>query len=143
MNAKPYLNFDGRTEEALAFYTKAVGAKIGRVLRMKDAPPDGQTGFDKMPPGTADKVMHSTFSIGDSQLMAADGYCQGKAKFEGFSLTLEVPDEAAARRSFAALSEGGKVQMPLGKTFFSDCFGMVQDKFGLGWMVIVYKPGAA
>jgi PhnB protein len=91
--------------------------------------------------------MHASLRIGDSQVMASDGYCQGKGAFQGISLSLTVASEAEAERKFAALAEGGKVQLPLTKTFFSPRFGMVADRFGLTWMVIVpgevaTKPGA-
>jgi PhnB protein len=135
MNVQPYLNFDGRCEEALEFYKKAIGAKIDMMLRIKENP--DPTPFGKMPPGTDDKIMHSTFRVGDTHVMAADGYAQGKAKFEGFSLSIDAATEAEASRLFNALAEGGQVQMPLGKTFFSPSFGMVADKFGVSWMVIV------
>ncbi len=137
-NVQPYLNFDGRCEEALEFYTKALGAKVERLMRMKEAPPDGQSGFDKMPPGTGEKVMHSAFSVGGVTLMAADGYCQGKAEFKGFSLSITAPDQPTAHRWFDALAQGGKVEMPLAPTFFSPLFGMVRDKFGLSWMFVVH-----
>ena len=81
--------------------------------------------------------MHANFKIGDTQVMASDGRCEGKPNFEGFALTLNVPNEAEAERRFAALAEGGKVQMPLSKTFFAPKFGMVSDRFGVKWMVIV------
>ena len=87
-------------------------------------------GFEK-------KVMHSSFRVGESTIMASDGCSPEDSNFSGFSLSFNAPDEAAAKRVFAALSEGGTVKMPLNKTFWSPCFGMVQDRFGLGWMVIV------
>ena len=134
---QPYLFFDGRCEEALEFYKSALGAKVDMMLRFKDSPdpvPVGQCG-----PNSGDKVMHSAFRIGETLIMASDGMAGGKPEFKGFSLSVNARDEADADRIFAALGKGGHVQMPLGKTFFSPRFGMVADKFGVGWMVIV--PG--
>jgi PhnB protein len=131
MNVQPYLFFDGRCEEAIEFYKKALGAKVEMMMRFKEAPESGPN----MPPG--DKIMHASIKIGDATVMLSDGHCAGKPSFEGFSLSVNVKDEAEARRVFAALSEGGEVRQPLIKTFFSPAFGMLADKFGTGWMVVV------
>ena len=133
MLVQPYLFFEGRTEEALEFYGRAVGAKTEMLMRYKDSPDAPPPGM--VPPGSENKVMHSEMRIGDTVVMASDGGVSGKAKFSGFSLAIDEPDEATAQRHFAALSEGGNVTMPLGKTFWSPCFGMVADRFGVGWMV--------
>jgi PhnB protein len=135
---QPYLFFDGRCEEALEFYGKALGAKVEFMMRFKESPEPPQPGM--VPPGSENKVMHASFRIGDTQVMASDGSCQGKPSFQGFSLTFNARDEAEAKQRFAALAEGGQVQMPLGKTFFSPSFGMVADRFGVPWMVIVPQP---
>jgi PhnB protein len=132
MQVQPYLNFNGRCEEALAFYGKALGAKIERVMHFKDSPDPSMVS-----PGSENKVMHSSFRVGDATVMASDGRCQGETNFQGISLTLTVPDEAEAEQRFTALSDGGQVQMPLTKTFFSPRFGMVADRFGVTWMVLV------
>lgn len=132
MQVQPYLNFDGRCEEALHFYKSALGAEVTALMRCKDAPDPGM-----IKPDLEDKVLHSSFRVGDSTIMASDGYCQGKPEFRGISLTIIVPEEADAKRLFAALSEGGEVRMPLAKTFFSPLFGMVADRFGVSWMIIV------
>ncbi|HEY4299457.1 MAG TPA: VOC family protein [Candidatus Didemnitutus sp.] len=132
---EPYLLFGGRCEEALAFYQKAVGAKIEMLMRFNESPMPHQPGM--VPAGFEKKVMHASVRIGDSRVMASDGDSD-RTRFEGFSLSLSVATEEEARRAFAALSEGGKVSMPLGKTFWSPCFGMVQDKFGMGWMVTLH-----
>jgi PhnB protein len=134
MQVQPYLNFDGRCEEAIEFYRSKLGAKVEMLMRFKESPdpaacPPG--------PGAGEKVLHSSFLIGDTQLMASDGYNQGKPSFQGFSLTINARDEAEAQRLFASLGDGGQVQMPLAKTFFSPSFGMVADRFGVSWMVIV------
>lgn len=129
---QPYLFFEGRTEEALEFYKNALGAKLEMLLRYKDNPEPASN-----PPGAENKVMHSSFTVGSATLMASDGYCRGKPSFQGFSLSLSAKDEAEAKRLFGALAEGGEVRMPLGKTFFSPCFGTVADRFGLTWMIIV------
>ena len=135
MQIQPYLFFDGRCEEALDFYKGAVGAKVEMLMRFKENPERGQGGME--PPGADDKVMHAAFKVGDALIMASDGNCAGKPKFDGFSLALSVKDEAEADKKFAALGKGGQVTMPLAKTFFSPKFGMVQDKFGVNWMVMV------
>jgi len=129
-----YLFFGGRCEEALEFYRTALGAQIGMVMRFKESPEPVPA--DKIPAGYGDKVMHAEFTVGGSTLMASDG-CGEEAGFDGFSLSLAVPTEDAADRAFAALAEGGRVTMPLAPTFWSPRFGMVTDRFGLGWMIIV------
>jgi PhnB protein len=135
MQIQPYLFFDGRCEEALDFYKGAVGAKVDMLMRFKENPERGQGGME--PPGADDKVMHASFTVGDTMILASDGNCAGKAKFDGFSLAISVKDEAAADKTFAALAKGGQVSMPLAKTFFSPKFGIVADKFGVSWMVMV------
>jgi PhnB protein len=132
MQVQPYLNFNGHCEEALAFYGKVLGAKTERLMRFKDSPDPSMVS-----PGSENKVMHSSFRVGDAVVLASDGRCQGETNFQGISLTLTVPDEAEAERRFGALSDGGQVQMPLTKTFFSPRFGMVADRFGVTWMVLV------
>lgn len=134
MRVEPYLQFDGRCEEAIEFYKKTVGAKVVMMMRFKDAPAGA---CPEQPQEVKNKIMHSTLQIGDSTLHASDGHCQGKMKFDGFSLSLSPATDAEAQKLFAALSEGGKVGMPMSKTFFASSFGMVNDKFGLSWMVIV------
>ena len=132
MQVQPYLNFNGRCEEALAFYGKALAAKIEMLMHLKDSPDPGM-----VTPGSENKVMHSSFRVGEAVLLASDGRCQGQTDFQGISLALTVRDEAEAQTRFGALSEGGQVQMPLTKTFFSPRFGMVADRFGVTWMVLV------
>jgi PhnB protein len=132
MQIQPYLFFDGRCDEALAFYQKALGAKVEMLMRFKENPSPAAN-----PPGSDDKVMHSCIRIGDAAVMASDGNCAGKPSFQGFSLSLTAKDVPEARRLFAALGEGGQVQMPFAQTFFSPGFGMVADRFGVSWMVIV------
>ena len=135
MPVTPYLFLDGRCEEAIEFYKKTLGAKIDMMMRFKESPEPPQPGC--VPPHSEDKIMHACMRIGDTQVMASDGRCSGQPKFEGFALTINARDESEADRMFAALGDGGQVQMPLAKTFFSSRFGMVADKFGVGWMVIV------
>jgi PhnB protein len=137
MNVSPYLSFEGRCDEAIAFYTKALGAEVGMLMRFKDMPKteDGCPGGPT--PGTEEKVMHAEVRIGKSLVLMSDGRCQGPSKFHGIALSIDAPDVAAAERIFKALSDGGQVNMPLGKTFFAPAFGMVGDKFGVGWMVVV------
>jgi PhnB protein len=131
---QPYLFFGGRCEEALEFYRTALGAKVDMIMRYKESPDPMPPGM--LPAGFENKIMHTTFRIAENILMASDG-CHEGAKFEGFSLSLAVPTEAEANRAFAALSAGGNVKMPLAKTFWSPCFGMLTDRFGIGWMVSV------
>jgi PhnB protein len=133
MQVQPYLFFDGRCEEAVEFYRKALGAEV-QMLRYKDHP-EPQGGM--IPPGSENKVMHARLRIGDTSVMASDGRCQGRPSFQGFSLTLTVPNDAEAERLYGVLAEGGQAQMPLTKTFFSSRFGMLADRFGVGWMIIV------
>jgi PhnB protein len=135
MQVQPYLFFDGRCEEAVEFYKTKLGAKVEMLMRFKDSPEPAQPGM--VPPGSENKVMHSCLRIGDTAVMASDGRCMGKPSFQGFSLSITAPNEAEAERLFAALGDGGQVQMPLTKTFFSPRFGMVADRFGVSWMVIV------
>ena len=129
---QPYLFFGGRCEEALNFYKSALRAEVQMLLRYNESPQPAQPGM--LPEGWDNKVMHSTFRVGNSTLMASDG-CGEAGGFNGFTLSLNVANEEEAQRVFAALSEGGEIRMPLGKTFWSPCFGMVADRFGLGWMV--------
>jgi PhnB protein len=135
MQVQPYLNFNGRCEEAIEFYKRAVGAKVEMLMRHKESPEPAPAGC--LPPGSENKVMHASLKIGDSVVMATDGQLDGPPAFKGISLTLTVPDAATADRAFAALTEGGQVHMALGKTFFSPRFGMGADRFGVSWMVIV------
>ena len=135
MQILPYLFFDGRCEEAVKFYQQALGAEVQMLMRYKDSPDPPPP--DMVPPGSEHKVMHVSMRIGDAVLMASDDTCSKDLSFRGFSLSISVPTAADADRVFAALADGGKVQMPLGKTFWSPRFGMLSDRFGVGWMVSV------
>ena len=132
---QPYLFFNGRCEEALEFYRQALGAEVEFLMRFNESPEPQPPGM--VPPGFENKIMHCTLRIGTTALMASDGCSAGKPVFEGLSLSLTVPNAAEADRAFAALADGGQVRMPLGKTFWSPRFGMVADRFGLGWMISV------
>jgi PhnB protein len=134
---QPYLFFSGRCDEALEFYRSALDAEVLMLSRFKESPEP-----EMVQPGMEEKVMHASFRIGETTLMASDGMCEGEANFDGFSLSITVRDEAEAERLFAALAEGGEVRMPLAKTFWSPKFGMLTDRFGVGWMVSV-GPDAA
>lgn len=133
-----YLNFDGRCEEALEFYKKALGAEVEMILRFKDNPDNAAEGG-----GCADlkadpnKIMHSSLRIGQSTVMMSDCQCAGETKFQGFSLSLSLQTEEEAQRVFNALADGGQVEMPLVKTFFAQSFGLVSDRFGVSWMIII------
>ncbi len=135
MQVQPYLNFDGRCEDAVNFYQKALDAKVDMLVRMKEAPPS--PGPSRVPPGSENKIMHVTLRIGDSIVMGSDCECAGQVKFQGFSLSLALKNAASATKYFNALSDGGKIEMPLSKTFFAEHFGIVTDRFGVNWMVIV------
>jgi PhnB protein len=132
MQVQPYLGFEGRCEEAIQFYQRAIDAEVMMLVRFKDAPDRGM-----IPPGGENKVMHASLRIGDATVFASDGRCQGKPQFQGISLSLTVSDAAEAQRRFTALADGGQVTMPLAKTFFSPSFGMLADRFGVQWMVLV------
>jgi PhnB protein len=132
---QPYLFFNGNCEQAIEFYRKALGAEVEMTMRFKESP-------EPPPPGTVpssfeDKIMHASFRVGQTTVMASDGCAPDKASFQGFSLSLSVPTEAEADRAFNALADAGQVKLPLTKTFFSPRFGMVEDRFGIGWMIIV------
>lgn len=133
-----YLFFHGRCEEALEFYKSAAGATVGMVMRFNESP--DPTPECMIPPGWESKVMHCDFTIGQTMVLASDG-CDATSRFDGFRLALTVPTEADAERVFAALADAGTIDMPLGTTFWSPRFGMLTDKFGVGWMVMV--PGEA
>jgi PhnB protein len=132
MQVQPYLNFDGRAEEAIEFYRKALGAEVLMLMRFKDGPEGCVT-----QPGSEEKILHSCLRIGDTTIMAADCHNAGQAAFQGFSLSLSAASDAEAERLFAAISQGGQVQMPLTKTFFSSSFGVAADPFGVSWMIVV------
>lgn len=134
--ATPYLFFDGRCEEAIGFYKQALGAEVEAMMRFKESPEPPPPGA--VAPGSEDKIMHACLRINGANVMASDGCCAGEPlKFEGFSLSVNAKDEAEADRMFSALADGGEVRMPMDKTFFARRFGMVADKFGVGWMIIV------
>jgi PhnB protein len=135
MVVQPYLFFGGRCEEAIELYRAALGAEVTMLMRFKDSPEPPPPGV--VPPGSENKVMHASLRIGDTIVMASDGRCEGSPRFEGFSLSVTVPNVAEADRVFAALADGGQVRMPLARTFWSPRFGMVADRFGVSWMVLV------
>jgi PhnB protein len=135
MQIQPYLFFDGRCEEALEFYQGAFGAEVTMLMRHKESPEPHRPGM--LPPGCENKVMHASFRVGETTLLASDGRCEGRPRFEGISLALTVPSAAEAERLFGSLADGGQVQQPLIKTFFSSSFGMVTDRFGVLWMLYV------
>ncbi len=130
MQIQPYLYFEGRCDEAVEFYRTALGAEVLMLMRFKDCP-------EPVTHGSEEKVMHASLRIGKTTIHVSDGRCGGKASFQGFGLSLTVAEEAEAKRLFAALSDGGQVQMPMTKTFFSPAFGMVADRFGVLWLVYV------
>ncbi|HET8584232.1 MAG TPA: VOC family protein [Casimicrobiaceae bacterium] len=134
MKVESYLFFNGRCEEAIDYYKRALDAEVVMMMRFKDSPEPPQSGM--LAPGSENKIMHATLRIGETNVMASDGDCRGTVAFDGFGLALEVRDAAEAKRRFDALADGGQTVMPLAKTFFSPCFGMVKDRFGVHWMVM-------
>jgi PhnB protein len=139
-SVQPYLMFNGRCEEALKFYEGAVGAKVMMTVPFKNSPVPPQ---QEMPAGYEEKIMHAELRIGESTIMASDGMCHGSATFDGFSLSLILATEEETDRAFNGLAEGGQVRMPLEKTFFSPRFGMLTDRFGVSWMVMLRPKSAA
>ena len=133
-----YLFFNGRCEEAIEFYRKALGAEVEMMMRYNESPEPPPPGM--VPPGFENKIMHCSFKIGRTTMMASDGSSAEKPSFEGFSLGLHVSNEAEADRAFNTLADGGKIKMPLTKTFWSPYFGMLEDRFGIGWMINVAPP---
>ena len=136
MKVQACISFSGRCEEALEFYKKSIGAEVTGLMRWKESPDAAM----KPPPGFEEKVMNAGFRIGETQLMADDGMGAKQAEFKGMTLAIDVADDAQAKRVFTALGEGGSVQMPLMKTFWTSSFGMLTDKFGVPWMVNVEAP---
>jgi PhnB protein len=134
MQIQPYLFLDGRCEEAIAFYKQALGAELVMLLRFGQAPDKSM-----VQPGTEDKVMHARLQIGGATILMSDGRCGGNPNMQGFALSLTAADIAEAEHLFAALGDGGQVQMPLAATFFSPAFGMLADRFGVSWMVYVER----
>lgn len=139
MSVQSYLFFEGRADEAIAFYRQALDAEVLMRMTYGDSP-EGSDGCAGAAAPPADKVMHAGLRIGGTELALSDGMCSGKPDFRGFSLTLVCDDAAEARRRFDALAEGGEVEMPMGESFFANVFGMLRDRFGVGWMVMVPKP---
>jgi len=135
MLVQPYLSFEGRAEEAIEFYRRTLDAEVSMLMRFSDSPEPHEPGM--IAPGSENKIMHACLNIGDSQIMASDGRCVGKPNFQGVSLSLTVDNDEEAERRFAALAEGGQIHQPLIKTFFSSRFGMVADRFGVAWMIVV------
>jgi PhnB protein len=134
MQVQSYIFFEGRCEEALDFYKSKLGAQVAMLMRMKESPEPPNP--EMCPPGSEEKIMHCAFTIGTTTLMGSDGRCSGKPNFQGISLALSAPTESEAKRLFDGLGDGGQVQMPMTKTFFSPAFGMVADRFGVSWMVM-------
>ena len=141
MPIQPYLMFEGRCEEAIEFYRKALGAEVEMLMHYSDAPPapqqEGCASPMAMPPG---KVMHAALKVGDATILASDGMCSGTPTFQGISLSLTAATDAEAARQFDARAAGGEVRMPLASTFFASSFGMVADRFGVSWMIVKPLP---
>ncbi len=136
MKVEPYLFFDGRCEEALDFYKKAIGAEVVAMMRFKESPDPSMVHAGQ----DGNKILHALFRVGETTIMASDGENKGKPNFQGFGLSISVKTEAETKKLFDALAQGGRVQQPLTKTFFSPSFGMVADRFGIMWLLIVHTP---
>jgi PhnB protein len=136
---QPYLFFNGSCEQAIEFYRKALGAEVEMMMRFKESPEPPPPGA--VPPGFENKIMHASFRVGQTTVLASDGCSADKLRFQGFSLSLSVPTEAEADRAFTTLADGGQVKMPLTKTFFSPRFGMLEDRFGIGWIIQAAPEG--
>jgi PhnB protein len=136
---QPYLFFNGSCEQAIEFYRKALGAEVEMMMRFKESPEPPPPGA--VPPGFENKIMHASFRVGQTTVLASDGCSADKLRFQGFSLSLSVPTEAEADRAFTTLADGGQVKMPLTKTFFSPRFGMLEDRFGIGWIIQALSQG--
>ena len=134
MQLTPYIIFQGNCEEALKFYEKALNGSIGQVMRYSDAPGQNQMGMEP------NKIMHSHFlADGNILFMASDGPTD--AGNSGIvHLSINFTDAGSIQNAFAALSDGGKVNMPLQDTFWGATFGMLQDKYGIRWMFNYEKP---
>lgn len=132
MTVQPYLFFNGKCEEALAFYKEAIGAQVEMMMRYGESP---EKDSGRLPPNSENKIMHASFKVGDTLIMASDGHCSGATAFQGFGLALGAANDSEAEKMFAAIGKGGQVQQPLVKTFFASTFGMVTDRFGVLWMV--------
>ena len=137
MHIQPYLDFNGRCDEAIEFYREALGAKVNLLMRFKDSPEPHSA--DSGSPDAENKVMHAAVQIGDTIIFMSDGRCSGNPKFQGINLSLSVSSDAEATQRFEALSQNGQVHMPLTKTFFSSGFGMLVDQFGVMWMIMVVQ----
>lgn len=135
MQVQPYLFFNGRCEEAIEFYRGALGAEVTMLMRFKECPEPYDP--NKVSADAGEKVMHASLCIGTTTVMVSDGQCSGLQSFQGFSMSVSVADGAEAERVFIALADGGQIQMPLTQTFFSPHFGMVTDRFGVSWMIIM------
>jgi PhnB protein len=137
MNVQPYVYFEGRAGEAIEFYQKAIGAKVEMLMKFSEAPSEMQS---QIAPGMANKVMHACIKIGESDVFISDGQCNGgPATFSGVTLTIHADNDAEAKKIYAALAKGGQEQMALTETFFASSFGMLADRFGVSWMVLVQK----
>ena len=127
MKVEPYLFFNGRCEEAVEFYQRALGAEVAQLTRFRE--------FPGAPEGLEDKIMHADLRIGATRVMASDGDSREAPSFRGFSLALSAQTDEEADRLFATLGEGGRVDQPLISTPFASRFGIVADRFGVSWMV--------
>jgi PhnB protein len=130
VRVEPYLYFQGRCEEAIEFYRRAIDADGEVVARFGDMPES------QAPPGAGAKVAHAVLRFGDTTVLASDGPGGGGAEFNGFSLSLTASDDADAERLFAALADGGRIQVPMASTPFASRLGLVADRFGVPWMVV-------
>lgn len=130
-----HLNFGGNCETAFKFYEKHLGGKITFMMPWGDSPMAKET-----PKGWEKKVMHASYELDGYQILGADAPLDKFEKPQGFAVCLSYEKPADAERVFKALSQGGKMQMPMQETFWAQRFGMVTDQFGTPWMVNCHKP---
>ena len=135
MDVQTTLNYYGRTEEAVRFYCRTIEAETLFMMRFRDCPDPSHSR-----PGMEEKIFHATFRIGSTEIMASDCGCQKPPTgitFTGFALAIRVETPEKAERFFAALSDGGQIQIPLLQTFFAERYGIVIDRFGISWKIMV------
>jgi PhnB protein len=130
VNVNIYLNFNGNCEEAFKFYEKTLGAKIDSLMKHSGSPAE-----EHVAPEWRDKVLHARLAVGDTIIMASDAPPEYQTEARGFYISLQIDDANEARRIFDAFADGGRVAMPLGKTFWAELFAMVTDRFGTPWMI--------
>ena len=135
MQMNQYLSFKGDCEAAFKFYEQNLGAQLGALFRYGGSPMAGDVSA-----GWSDKIMHGSLTLGGQVLMGGDVAPDRYEEPKGFSLSLQINNPAEAERVFHALAQGGRVLMPLEKTFWAALFGMIVDRFGIPWLINCEDP---